>query len=57
MGVLLVEQQQVEHRNQLRHRQVARAVCDAAVAQLQQPLQPRLIEHRDATQERRQAAA
>ena len=56
MRVLFVEQQQVEHRNQLRHRQVTRTVGNAAVAQFQQPFQPRLIEGPGATQERRQAA-
>ncbi|MNF87164.1 hypothetical protein D3C84_696230 [compost metagenome] len=57
MGVLFVEQQQVEHRDQLRHRQIPRTVGDAAVAQFQQPFQPDLIKRLGSPQERRQTAA
>ncbi len=43
MRVALVEQQQVEYRNQLRGSHVASAVGDRAVAQFQQPVQCRGI--------------
>ncbi|KAI3483332.1 hypothetical protein L1887_53787 [Cichorium endivia] len=57
MGVLFIQQKQVQRRDQLRHGQVTGAIGDAAVGQFQQPFQAGLIGRRRTAQETGQAAA